>query len=83
VLAQGVPPSVPKSYRALVDYRKVPYTTLHRAKGQRSIEEKAKSQEYLNPYEDKAVIDFLLQMSQAFTKPGYAHLYVLGMIRSP
>ena len=27
------------------------------------IKEKAKSQEYLNPYEDKAVIDFLLQMS--------------------
>lgn len=63
VLAQGVPPSVPKSYRALADHRKVPHTTLHhRAKGQRSIEEKAKSQEYLNPYEDKAVVDFLLQI---------------------
>ena len=64
VLAQGVPPGVPKSYRALADHGKVAHTTLyHRAHGRRSIEEKAQSQQYLTPSEVKAVIDFLLQMS--------------------
>jgi hypothetical protein len=29
VLAQGVPPGVPKSYRALVDHSNVPRFTLH------------------------------------------------------
>ena len=64
VLAQGVPPGVPNSYRALADHGKVPHTTLyHRAHGRRSIEEKAQSQQYLTPSEVKAVISFLLQMS--------------------
>jgi len=64
VLAQGVPPGVPKSYRALADHGEVPCSTLHHcAHGRRSIEEKAQSQQYLNPSEDKAIIDFLLQMS--------------------
>jgi hypothetical protein len=45
VLAQGVPPSVPKSYRALADHSNVPRSTLHhRARGRRSVEEKAQSQ---------------------------------------
>jgi hypothetical protein len=64
VLAKGVPPGVPKSYRALADHGKVAHTTLyHRAHGRRSIEEKAQSQQYLTPSEVIAVIDFLLQMS--------------------
>lgn len=42
VLAQGVPPGVPRSYRALVDHGNVPRSTLHyRARGRRSMEEKA------------------------------------------
>jgi hypothetical protein len=42
VLAQGVPPSVPRLYHALVDHGNVPRSTLYyRARGQRSIEEKA------------------------------------------
>jgi hypothetical protein len=42
VLAQGLPPAVPTSYRALADYGEVPRSTLHaRAQGRRSIEEKA------------------------------------------
>ena len=42
VLVQGVPLSVPKSYRALADYGNVPYSTLHhRARGRFSREEKA------------------------------------------
>jgi hypothetical protein len=50
VLAQGVPPGVPRSYRALADHGDVPLCTLHhRARGRRSIEEKAQSQQYLTP----------------------------------
>lgn len=43
-LAQGVPPGVPDSYCALVDHGNVPRSTLnYRARGRRSIEEKAQS----------------------------------------
>jgi len=39
VLAQGVPPGVPKSYRALADHGNVPRSTLHhRARGRPSME---------------------------------------------
>ncbi|KAF2808244.1 uncharacterized protein BDZ99DRAFT_390819, partial [Mytilinidion resinicola] len=63
-LAIGVPPGVPKSYRALADHRGVPRSTLHdRAHGQRSIEEKAVSQQYLYPSEEDAVVKFLMQMA--------------------
>jgi hypothetical protein len=62
VLAQGVPPGVPKSFRALADHGDVPRTTLqHRARGRRSIEEKAQSQHYLYPWEEKALVKFLAQ----------------------
>jgi hypothetical protein len=45
VLAQGVPPGIRASYRALADHGKVPPSTLHhRARGRRSMEEKAQSQ---------------------------------------
>jgi len=64
VLANGVPPGVPKSYRALADHSGVPRSTLHyRAHGRRSIEQKAESQQYLTPSEENAVVQFLLQMS--------------------
>jgi hypothetical protein len=50
VLAQVVPPGIPNSYRALADHSNVPRSTLHhRARGRRSIEEKAQSQQYLTP----------------------------------
>jgi hypothetical protein len=65
VLAQGVPHGVPKSYRALADYHgDVGHTTLyHRDNGRQSIEEKALGQHYLSPCETKALVQFLLQMS--------------------
>ena len=64
VLAQGVPSGVPRSYRALADHRGVPRSTLHhRAQGRRSLEEKAKSQQYLTPCEERAFVKFLLQRS--------------------
>jgi hypothetical protein len=64
VLAQGVPPGVPRSYRALADHGNVPRSTLHhRARGRRSMEEKAQSQQYLTPWEEDVLIKYLLQMS--------------------
>jgi hypothetical protein len=64
VLAQGVPPGVPRSYRALADHGKVPHSTLHhRARGRPSMEEKAQGQQYLKPYEEEVIIKYLLQMS--------------------
>jgi hypothetical protein len=65
VLAQGVPPSVPKSYRALADhYGNISYSTLHhRARGRPSREEKAQGQQYLRLYEEEVIVKYLLQMS--------------------
>lgn len=68
VLAQGPPSGVPGSYRAIADHSGVPRSTLHhRAHGRRSIEEKAESQHYLTPFEEKAVVDFILQMAELGT----------------
>jgi hypothetical protein len=56
VLAQGVPPGVPRSYRALADHGNVPHSTLHhRARGRPSMEDKARGQQYLKPYEEDVV----------------------------
>jgi hypothetical protein len=65
VLAQGVPPSVPNSYRALADHHgNISYSTLyHRARGRPSREEKAQGQEYLKPYEEEVIVKYLLQMA--------------------
>jgi hypothetical protein len=50
VLAQGLLPGAPASYRTLSDHGKVSCSTLHaRAQGHRSIEEKAQIQQYLSP----------------------------------
>jgi len=64
VLAQGVPPGVSNSYRARADHGNIPRSTLyHRARGRRSIEEKAQGQQYLTPWEEDVVVKFLLQMA--------------------
>jgi hypothetical protein len=64
VLAQGLPPAVPTSYRALADHGEVSRSTLHaRAQGRRSMKEKAQSQQYLSLWEEDALVKFLLQMS--------------------
>ncbi|GAB7336708.1 hypothetical protein MBLNU13_g10373t1 [Cladosporium sp. NU13] len=63
-LAQRLPASVPRSFRTIADQTNVPRSTLHaRARGRRSIEAKAQSQQYLTPAEEKAMVDFVLQMS--------------------
>ena len=64
VLAQGMPPGVPKSYRTLADYGQVPRSTLHyRDRGRPSMEDKARGQQYLRPYEEEVLVKYLLQMS--------------------
>jgi hypothetical protein len=51
VLAQGIPPGMPKSYRALADHHgNVSHSTLHHcARGQPSMKDKAQGQQYLKP----------------------------------
>jgi hypothetical protein len=67
VLAQGVPPSVLRPYRALVDHGNVPHSTLHhRARGRHSMEEKAQSQQYLTPWEEDVLIKSLHIRSSTF-----------------
>jgi hypothetical protein len=67
-LAHGVPTGIPSSYRAVADHSGVPYSTLYqRARGRRSIEAKAQGQQYLAPFEEKAVVDFVLHMAELGT----------------
>lgn len=67
-LAQGLPTGVPESYRAFADHSGVPcFTLYHRARGRQSIQAKAQSQQYLAPFEEKAVIQFILQMAELGT----------------
>ncbi|KAM0703962.1 hypothetical protein Q7P35_008968 [Cladosporium inversicolor] len=67
-LAQGVPTGIPSSYRAVADHSGVPYSTLYqRARGRQSIEAKAQGQQYLAPFEEKAVVDFILHMAELGT----------------
>jgi hypothetical protein len=69
VLAQGTPPGVRNTYRALAEHSGVARSTLYyRALGRRSKEQKAQSQQYLTPCEEKAVVNFLLQMAE-FEQP--------------
>jgi hypothetical protein len=69
VLAQSLLDGIPRTYAARAEQGDIPLSTLHhRAKGRRSREEKAQSQQYLTPDEEKAVVRFLLLMS-SFDKP--------------
>ena len=61
-LAHGVLTSIPSSYRAVADRSGVPYSTLYQhAHGWQS---KAQGQQYLAPFEEKAVVDFVLHMAE-------------------
>jgi hypothetical protein len=45
-LAEGVPPGVPFSFRALADHREVPHSTAYyRSQGRRSLEQMAQDQQ--------------------------------------
>ncbi|KAF2176613.1 hypothetical protein K469DRAFT_512225, partial [Zopfia rhizophila CBS 207.26] len=64
VLSEGVDPSEPRTYTALSKRGNVPRSTLwHRAHGRPSKEEKAIGQQYLTPSEEKALVKYLLRMS--------------------
>jgi hypothetical protein len=64
-LAEGIPPGVRNTYRARAEYHKVARSTLHdREHGIRSKEQKAGSQQYLTLCEEKAVVNFVLQMAE-------------------
>jgi len=63
-LAEGLEPTEPRTYAALSKRHGVARTTVwNRAHGVPSIEEKAKRQQYLTPFEEKALVKYLLRMS--------------------
>jgi hypothetical protein len=63
-LAEGFLPGEPRTYDAISKRRNIPLSTLHhRAQGRRSREQKAQSQQYLTPSEEKALEKFLILMS--------------------
>src|SRR6266480_2553311 len=63
-LAEGLEPTEPRTYVALSKRHDVPRTTLwNRAHGILSIEEKANRQQYLTPSAEKALVKYLLRMS--------------------
>ena len=64
-LALDLPPGVPDTYTSRAEHGKVALSTLHhRARGRRSKEEKAKSQQYLTLCEENAIVEFLLQIKE-------------------
>jgi hypothetical protein len=63
-LSEGLDPTKPKTYVALSECSKVPPSTLwHRAHGRPSRQEKATGQQYLTPSEEKALVNYVLRMS--------------------
>lgn len=67
-LAQGPPSSVPRSFRSIADHSDVARSTLHaRARGRPSLAAKAQSQQYLTPFEEKAMVNFIIQLSDLGT----------------
>lgn len=69
VLAADLPEGIPNTYAARAAHGDVPTSTLHhRDRGRPSREAKAQSQRYLTPYEENAVVEFLLQQ-KAFGRP--------------
>ena len=63
-LAAGDPPEEPRTYNAISKHWNVPLSTLYyRARGRPSKEQKAQSQQYLTPLEEKALKKFLRLMS--------------------
>jgi hypothetical protein len=63
-LVQTLPAGVRDTYAARSEHSNVPISTLvHRRNGRRSREEQAQRQQYLNREEEKALVQFLLLMS--------------------
>lgn len=82
-LVEGLPASEPMTYVALSEWSDVPRSTLyHRARGRRSKEDKAKSQQYLTPSEEKALVKYLLQLSNHGYPVRMKHLRSLAVHHS-
>jgi hypothetical protein len=63
-LVQTLPAGVPDTYAARSEHSNVPVSTLvHCRNGRRSQEEQAQRQQYLSQEEEKALVQFLLLMS--------------------
>jgi hypothetical protein len=63
-LSKGLEPNEPRTYVALSKCYKVPRTTLwNRAHARLLKEEKTKRQQYLNPSKEKALIKYMLRIS--------------------
>ncbi|GIZ48193.1 hypothetical protein CKM354_001126400 [Cercospora kikuchii] len=61
-LAEDACSGVERSFRARSQHTNIPRTTLqHRARGRPSLKAKAESQQYLDPWEEKALVAFLVQ----------------------
>ncbi|USP73004.1 uncharacterized protein yc1106_00278 [Curvularia clavata] len=81
VLAQGVPPGVRRSYRTLADHGGVARSTLHhRAHGRPSMQDKAQSQQYLTPWEESALVKFILHMSDLGRPVRIKHIPSLAFV---
>ncbi|KAI1670786.1 DDE superfamily endonuclease [Pyrenophora tritici-repentis] len=75
-LVQTLPAGVPDTYAARSEHSNVPVSTLvHRRNGRRSREEQAQRQQYLTREEEKALVKFLLLMSNL------SHLVRIKFIR--
>ena len=80
-LAQGLRPSGYGTWAALSESSGVPLTTLYyRAHKRQSLKDKARSQQYLTPEEEKALVAFLLLMSD-FGQP--VRVKFIPSLRSP
>jgi hypothetical protein len=79
-LVLDLPPGMPDTYAARAEHGQVPLSTLHhRAKGRRSIEEKAQSQQYLTQCEEKALIkDFCYKWNSELGYKCDNHFIVVG-----
>ncbi|OCK92307.1 uncharacterized protein K441DRAFT_190422 [Cenococcum geophilum 1.58] len=79
VLADGLPEGVPTTYANLSEWGQVPYSTIyHRARGRPSKEDKARSQQYLTPTEEKALAQYLKQSADLGNPVPIKHLRLLA-----
>jgi hypothetical protein len=63
-LSEGLDPTENRTYAALSKSKKIPYTTVwHRAHGRPSMQDKAKSQQYLTESGEHALVEYALRMA--------------------
>jgi len=82
VLCEGLDPTEPGIYTAPPKSGNVPPTTLwYRAHGRPSRQEKVKRQRYLTPSEEKALVGYLLRMSNNGYPLPIKYLRSLALLR--